>query len=197
MATTPTAQTQGQDDKASDPRSVIAALRQQLSERTEERDSGVAREAALAEVLDVINASPGDLEPVFDAILERAMRLCGAAFGELVVFDGQSWGIGAVRGVPPELTEFRRQHLAISEPATIRARILAGEDLILIADARDTDEYRAGYVSRRAMVDIGGARSVIAVALRHDGRLLGGLNCKIAPNCDPSLKVNQVTDIAV
>ena len=68
---------------------------QQLIERTAERDDGEAQKAAMAEVLGVINASPGDLAPVFQAMVEKALRLCEATYGTLRTFDGESFHLAA------------------------------------------------------------------------------------------------------
>ena len=94
------------DSTLADPERLIADLQRQLAERTAQRDAALQRETATAEVLQVINGSLGDLTPVFDAMLEKAMRLSGAAYGVLRSYDGEHMHMLASRGVPAEYGEF-------------------------------------------------------------------------------------------
>ena len=128
-----------------------------------------------AEVLDVINSSPGDLAPVFDAMLEKAMHLCGAAFGILWTHDGDRFLPTAHRGLPARFAEFLEHDPPAPEanPASGHARILAGERLIYVADGADEELYRAGDPYRRALVDLGGARTGLMVPLRRDETVIG------------------------
>jgi class 3 adenylate cyclase len=138
---------------------------------TETREA-LEQQTATAEVLQVINSSPGDLQPVFDEMLEKAMRLCDAAFGLLFVPDGELQRVIAHRALPPALAEYfdRPVHVGVG----LVGRLQAGEAAVQIADAADDEIYRAGVPSRRAIVDLGGARTAMAVALRKDGTYLGG-----------------------
>jgi signal transduction histidine kinase len=141
---------------------------------TETREA-LAQQTATAEVLQVINSSPGNLSPVFDAMLEKALHLCGGAFGILNVFDGESFAGVAMRGLPPAFAAYRQGNPAGPGAGTAPARIVAGEDVVHNLDLKDEEPYRRGDPNRRAIVDLGGARSHLAVAMRKDNVLLGML----------------------
>src|SRR6267378_3707953 len=121
------------DDAATDLRPSIAALRRELDDRTAERDEALAREAAIAEVLQVINSSPGDLAPVFDAILEKAHSLCGAEFGALMTYDGERFRAVTAHGASTHFMEATRDGF---RPGTHDpfARMIRGEPLVHLPD---------------------------------------------------------------
>jgi two-component system, NtrC family, sensor kinase len=156
-----------------DLKQTVAELEERLQASLAERDELLQQQAATNEVLQVINASSGDLAPVFDAILERAMRLCEAEFGLLATCDGGQIRTVAARGVPPAFAEFRKNNPPDYGPGTGPARILAGERVVHIADLKSGDAYRAGDPNRRAVVDLGGARTVLLVPLLKNESVLG------------------------
>jgi two-component system, NtrC family, sensor kinase len=160
-------------EAAVDLRQTVSELQQKLHECTLERDEALAQQVATAEVMEVINSLPGELAPVFDAMLEKAMRLCEAAFGHLDTYDGKAFHTAAVRGVPAKFAEFRNSKPITYGPGTGPARMLAGEHIVYHLDLMDEDVYRNGEPNRRALVDLGGARSSLQVALRKDETFLG------------------------
>jgi two-component system NtrC family sensor kinase len=141
---------------------------------TELRES-LEQQQAIAEVLRVINSSPGDLQPVFDILLDKAMELCGAAFGMMMVAEGDEFPTVAAHGVPKAFAEFRRKNPVPIAQGPVFARLVAGEPFVHTVDLKDEDAYRQGIHQRRALVDLGGARSSLIVALRKPDTLLGFL----------------------
>jgi hypothetical protein len=166
---------------------TIAQLEEELEMRTAQRDDALAREAAVAaerdealaqqtatsEVLGVINSSPGDLTPVFDVMLDKALRLCGAAFGQLHMFDGERFEVLAVRGLTGAAAAERIRRPLVPDPGGALARVFAGERVVHIPDLVDTDAYRSGVASRRRLVEETGARTALWVALCKDNAVRG------------------------
>src|SRR6185369_16313401 len=130
---------------------------------------------ATAEILKVIASSPSETQPVFDAILARALHLCEAAFGFLAIHDGGRFEFAAQLGVPPALAAHFSAGMDQPRPGDAHWRLLEGEDLVHNLDQKDEAAYRTGNPLRRAVVDLGGARSALVVALRKSGTLRGSI----------------------
>src|ERR1700746_226762 len=135
---------------------LIADLERQLAECRAERDEALQREAATAEVLQVINSSPGDLTPVFDAILEKAHTLCGAALGSFCLNDGERMPAVATRGYPEEHAALAREGMPAS--GQFFERLGRGEVV-----HHDLASLAAPSAMARAAVEIVGSRTYLAV----------------------------------
>ncbi len=149
-------------------------LLRELESRNRDLGDSLEQQTATAEVLQVINASPGDLAPVFDALLEKALRLCGGSFGELRTYDGERFRLAATHAVPTAYVQhYARGDSGVYAPGTGPARTLAGERVVHIPDLIATEPYQRGDPDRVALVDLGGARAYLLVPLLKDGAVLG------------------------
>jgi signal transduction histidine kinase len=152
-----------------------ARLFEEVQARTQELTMSLEQQTATSEVLSVISSSDGDLVPVFDAMLGKAMQLCGADFGVLNTFDGKLFHTAATRGLPMVYDEYRRSQPLEYGPETAPARLLQGEPIVEIFDLKESEVYRKGEPNRRALVDLGGARSLLAVPLLRDEAVVGNV----------------------
>jgi GAF domain-containing protein len=149
---------------------VIAVENARLLTETRE---ALEQQTATAEVLQVINASRGGLAPVFDAMLDKALQLCDANYGYLLTYDGEGFVPVADRGNPAFSVWVRERGKIVPEPGTINARIIAGDAMVHVADVVNDPFYQSDTAMRRAVLEIGGFRTVLTVALRKDDALLG------------------------
>ena len=179
------------DSTLADPQQIIADLQRKLNEAEAERDGALAQQTATAEVLGVINSSGGDLAPVFEAMLERAARLCSAGFGALWIYNGEQFRAAAVHAMPAALADYVREPLPARDSASL-VEIVHGQAVVHVPDLAATELYRAGNLIRRAYVDLGGARTLLTVALRKDTFLLGAFNIyrqEVRPFSDKEIRL--------
>jgi two-component system, NtrC family, sensor kinase len=162
-------------------RDAVVALERRLERRM--RELAQAREhlaealeqqAATSEVLQVISGSPGELEPVFRAILEKATRICEAGFGNLLLREGDAFRRVALYNAPPAWGELsRRDPMVRVVPTSPLVRLLATKQVIQIPDVRDEQIYREGEPSLRALADLAGARTVLNVPMLKENEVIG------------------------
>jgi signal transduction histidine kinase len=183
-----------------------AYLQEQLDQRTRERDEArkhlaeaLAQQTATAEVLCVISSSPGDLEPVFQAMLASAMQTCEAKFGLLYRIEGGSARIISTLGIPPALAEYlkrgpHRPPLNRLSPLTPMGRVSQSRQLVHIPDYRTDQSYLNRDPLTVAGIELGGIRTLLVVPMIKNDALMGAIvifRQEVRPFTDKQIELVQ------
>jgi signal transduction histidine kinase len=142
-------------------------LLNELRQRTDDLTESLEQQTATSEVLKVISSSPGDLEPVFQSMLENAVRLCEAKFGTMFQFDGKRFHAAAGIGTPPVLVEFQKQRGPFLP--------VEGGPIGLVWKTKKVGHFadQAAQPNPGRSATLGGARSTVAVPMLKDDELVG------------------------
>jgi GAF domain-containing protein len=153
-------------------------LIKELRQRTDDLTESLEQQTATSEVLRVISSSPGELEPVFQAMLENARRICEAKFGVLYRCEGDALRAVAMHGAPQAYVEERRKNPVIRPaPGTTLGRALAAKQPAQVADVMSEPHYfdvPSGY-SAVLLIKLSGARTVLAVPMLKENELIGAI----------------------
>ena len=150
-----------------DANQKIELLERKLNEALEQQ-------TATSEVLQVISSSPGELQPVFQAMLEKAVRICDANFGNLYLREGDAFRIGATYGASPAYVEFvRTEQLFHLNPKVGLGRLVRTKELYQVADISAVPTY--GEKLREATIKLAGARTLIALPMLKDNEVIGAI----------------------
>ena len=138
-----------------------------VAQLTRERDEALEREKATAEVLRVISRSPGELKPVFQAMLANATRICEANFGILFLFDGHVFHAVALQDAVPAYGDYLRREPPGTDPRTAMGRLLKTKRPVHISDITAEPAYTDidREPSRVATVEIAKARTYLSVPM--------------------------------
>ena len=156
------------------PSSVAPDEVTDVARLTRERDEALEQLAATADVLKVIRTSPGELEPVFKAMLENATRICDASYGVMFLCEGKGFRTAAMHNLPRAFAE-ERQRATLIEPIPIDplARLARTKKRVHIFDARTEAAYKRRFAPFVAAVEDGGVRTLLLTPLLREGELIG------------------------
>jgi len=152
-------------------------LFKELQARNTEITEALEQQTATAEILRVISSSPTEIQPVFDTILENATRLCNAHLGLLGLYDGETFHPVAQRGANAEFAKWLadREPFKPGSSGGVLTRMIAERRPIQIPDNRESPAYRDRKPYTVAFVELGGARTYLAVPMLKEGRVVGGI----------------------
>jgi signal transduction histidine kinase len=152
------------------------------------------RQTATSQVLQVISSSPGELEPVFNAMLENAIRTCQAGFGNLFLREDAAFRAVAVHGDSEYIRSFRHDPVVPDHPGTPLDRLAKTKAVIHVADIREEETYVGGFRPLQALAEVGGARTLLIVPMLREDVLLGAIaiySKEVRPFTDKQIELVQ------
>src|SRR5262245_25391197 len=159
---------------AGDLEKKLEARTRELGEARNHLAEALEQQTATSEVLSIISSSPGELEPVFQAMLENATRICEAKFGSLYLYDGENYRTAALHNAPPAFVELRRQNPVFrAGPGTGFGRTAATKQVVHIADVSAERAYIDRDPQRVAGVELLGARTALFVPMLKENTMIG------------------------
>ena len=164
------------EPKAARRNSVAGGKETNVARLTRELKEAREQQTATSAVLQVISGARGDLEPVLEAILANATRICQARFGTLNLYDGDAFRNFALHNPPPELIAVRRGQVIRPHPESGLAYVARTKKIAHIDDIRTCKPYLEGDQTVVSLADLGGARTVLVVPLLKDGELVGAIS---------------------
>jgi GAF domain-containing protein len=150
-------------------------LLNELRQRTDDLSESLEQQTATSEVLRVISGSPGELEPVFHAMLENATRVCGSNFGTLYLREGEAFRAVSMHGATPDYLRSRLGQLVHPGPGTGLGRAVRTKQAVHIADVTAEPAYLERDPMRVAAADLGGVRTMLNVPMLKEGEVVGGI----------------------
>ncbi len=158
------------------PRSTIVGRDSAAKRLARDLNEALRQQAATSEILQVISGSGGDLEPVFATILEKAVRLSGATFGNIYRWDDGALHLVATHNTPPALAEVRRRAPLRPNPQTFIARMVETKAAINIRDLAAEQFYIDGNPTAVAAVELADMRSILLVPMTRKNDLVGAIS---------------------
>ena len=143
----------------------------EVQARTRELSESLEQQTATSEVLQVISSSPGELESVFRTMLENAVQICDARFGNLALFDGKNVRVAAMHNAPPEFEKLRRKDPIVPLDRSVYGTLVRTRKRLHINDMTTEEPYAS-----TALVKVAGARTTLAVPMLKEGDLIGAIN---------------------
>jgi class 3 adenylate cyclase len=173
---------------ATSPETQVARLTRELQE-------SLARENATSEVLRIISSSPGELKPVFNTMLENAVRLCEVEFGNLFLYDGEAFQAAAVHSASQAYTEVRRRPIVLRElhPDVPIVRMARTKAVLHIADVKTERSYERDPIFSE-FVDVSGARTALYVPMLKENEITGAFiiyRLEVRPFTDKQIALVQ------
>jgi GAF domain-containing protein len=151
-------------------------LLNELRQRTDDLSEALEQQTATSEVLGVISSSPGELAPVFQTMLEKAVSICAAKFGTLYLCEADAFRM-TTHNAPPAYVEARTKRKQFRpHPDAPLARAASAKQAVQIADIRTTQAYTEGFQPIVEAAELGGYRTILSVPMLKEDELIGAIN---------------------